>query len=153
MISMADHSQSSTERQLILSISLTVFWVNKRQRFAHQKPLIHLVGGASCKYMLWAEYSTNIAGQKVNGKANRNIRTIFCSVHEQWRRRPSRALETTSWISRFFIFFLVNRKVTNPALCFPLWKKKHTFELFLVLMVIYRCNLLSLLMLSDMGVA
>ena len=30
-------------------------------------------------------------------------------------------------------------------------KKKHIFELFLVLMVIYRCSLLSLLMLSDMG--
>ena len=97
MISMADTERFSFT-QHNLSISLTVFWVNKRQRFAHQKPLIHLVGRANCKYMLWlwAEYSTNIAGQKVNGKADRSICIIFWSVHEQGRRRPSRALERTS---------------------------------------------------------
>lgn len=70
----------------------------------HIKNLLFLVGRANYKYMLWAEYSTNIAGQKVNGKADRRICTIFWSVHEQGRRRPSRALETTSWISRFFSF-------------------------------------------------
>lgn len=138
MISMADHSQSSTERQLILSISLAVFWVNKRQWFAHKKTSYSISRKGKLQiHALSRIYSTNIARQKVNGKADRSICTIFWSVHEQGRRRPSRALDRIHGFQGFSFFVKLTWKLLISHYVFLFEKKNHIFELFLVLMDIY----------------
>lgn len=127
MISMADHSQSSTERQLILSISLTVFWVNKRQWFAHKKTSYSISRKGKLQiHALSRIYSTNIARQKVNGKADRSICTIFWSVHEQGRRRPSRALDRIHGFQGFSFFVKLTWKLLISHYVF-LFEKKKTY--------------------------